>query len=715
MKCPKCQQNIPDNMETCPLCQADLKERNFIQQETGRFSAVDPSKDSYDFDLQYTLTFKDAGEIRQTIADMELEIGKENTREPLSVQKAEPEEKKPERRQRSIEEMEEAAQRAALRRARRASGGKKTLGERVSRREKEKEAALKSTRPRRKPSEKDSRKKRRLVFGVVVAALVVALIIGMINLVANMVNGEVTYPTLYTKGNQLYLHYDKKPVQLSTNFINAYAPEVEEEDSEESQKKDPKLYEAKIATEKQLIYVSADGLYTYFMENMDLNTGRGDLVYVKNDSPKTRTLVSISVYYDFEVSADGQSILFLRKTNDDGKSGELCYWDASLKEPVSVEQGIDSGNYLFAQAGKKALYIHGYDEEKKIGGLYAREFGKDAPAESKKIDEDVSFVFGTSSKGDYILYAKDYDVKEGTYNLYSVKAGENPAVRAEKAYLPPVIQTKAEGVYAYSDYEDNFQTVKYLDLAAGTGNVIADKVTRIERLRNDEMAMIYSQSYEETNKSDYYLVNATDNVSQKVANAVSDIEDASVRRTQFDISDDFTRVAYISGYSEKENRGALMTASIVNGYVGTDKRISDNAYGCNVSADGSVVRFAADFNEDLSTVNLLVHTNSNTVTLKENVGAGAYTFDDAGRIMVYAVDTKSAPINTGNIECVTTKGKVRDIQKGATSYGLKKDGRILILIHEGEGEKSSGKIYICNQKGGSKKLIDEGVTRALFY
>ncbi len=714
MKCPKCQRTIPDHSTTCPGCSADLAAQNVAKQETGRFSAVDPTKDSYDFDLQYTLTFKDAGEIRQTISEMDLGVGKESKGE-LFPEKNEPEEKKPERRQRSLEEMEEAARRAALRRARRASGGKKTVTEkRLDQREKAKAAALRSARSRRDSSKQDSRKTRRLLFGVVAAALVVALIIGCINLFANMMNGEVVSPTLYTKGNQLYLYYNRKPVLLSSNFINAYAPAVDEQD-ESKKEVDPKLYQKETATEKQLIQVSADGLYTYFVENVDLNTGRGDLVYVKNDSPKTRTLVSIQAYYKFETSKDGQSILFLRKTDDNGNHGALCYWNPELDEPVVIEGDICGGGYHFSQDGQKALYLKNFDTKKNMGDLYVREFGKDASQESKEIDKEVAFVFGTSAKGEYILYAKEYDTADGTYTLYSVKEGENPVVRAENAYLPPVILEKTEGVYAYSNYKDNFQTVKYLDLSAGTGNVVADEVTRIERLRNDEMAIIYSKSYEETDKSDYYMVMATENVPQKVANAVNDVDDATARRAQFDISDDFSRAAYISGYGEKENSGALMTMSIVNGYVGTEKRISDNAYGCHVSADGATVRFAAGYDKNTDTVNLLVYENSNTVTLRENVGSGAFTYDDAGEIIVYAVDVKKTPVNSGNVECVTTKGRVREIQEGATSYGLKKDGRILLLIHEGKGENSAGNLYTCNQKGGKKKLIDSGVTKALFY
>ena len=70
MKCPKCDITLPEDIEVCPLCHTPLggaiKEteekpaevKRAPSQDTGRFTAIDPTKDSYDFDIQYTLTFK---------------------------------------------------------------------------------------------------------------------------------------------------------------------------------------------------------------------------------------------------------------------------------------------------------------------------------------------------------------------------------------------------------------------------------------------------------------------------------------------------------------------------------------------------------------------------------------------------------------------------------------------------------------------------------
>ena len=91
MKCQKCGINLLEHVSVCPFCKTPVVKGSEAQQETpeqapvsyntgntGKFSSVDPSRDSYDFDLQYTLTFRDSGEIKQAIADMDAEISSES-------------------------------------------------------------------------------------------------------------------------------------------------------------------------------------------------------------------------------------------------------------------------------------------------------------------------------------------------------------------------------------------------------------------------------------------------------------------------------------------------------------------------------------------------------------------------------------------------------------------------------------------------------------
>ncbi|MBE5040291.1 hypothetical protein [Ructibacterium gallinarum] len=741
MKCPRCDISLPDNTEVCPLCHTPLttgrqdgenKEKSVhtpVAQDTGRFSAIDPSKDTYDFDLQYTLTFKDAGEIRQAIADMELGIGKDHAEELLHPEKAAAAvEKKPEHRQRTREEMEEAAQRAALRRERRNkqrkgghNSGKRTHVVRMSRTEREKAAALRAAKAKSERSPEKSMKNRRFVFSAGVAVIVVAIIIGAINLFAGMIDGDVHYPTVYTKNNQLYMVYDKKPQQLSQNFISAYAAPkptatatTKPSSTQKPKTEDPKKYKNETATEKQLISVSADGLYTFFLENVDLNNGCGDLVYYQNDTPKERTVIASSVYYKTVISKDGKSVLYLKNTDETGYHGELCYWNAAQKQEVSVEQNICSENFVFTQDGLAVLYIKNFNPIVNTGDLCVRSFAKDASQENKVIDEKVAFVFGSTPKSNIYLYAKDYNTETGVYNLYVLKENEAPAVYAENAFLPPVILEKTEGIYAYSNYHDNFQTISYIDFATGQTNQMAEDITRIERVRKDEGAVIYTKTYE-TNKSDYYYIAASETASQKIANAVVEVQENPQGKILFDASDDFSRIAYIGGYDEENCKGALFTLNIINGYAGTEKRISDDAYSCDVSADGAIVRFASSYNRDAGTVNLVSYSNSNTVTLTEGVSAGAFTYDKIGEAMVYARNVQMTPTTSGDVECVSSKGKIRQVDTGVNSYGLKQDGTILLLKKDGEGENPVGKLYYSNQKGSKIRLMDEGVSAVVLY
>lgn len=119
MKCPKCGINLLEHVGVCPFCKTKVSNESEApvsaeaeSTNTGRFSAIDPAKDSYDFDLQYTLTFRDSGEIKQAIADMNSEMSNSSGR------KASSEKKEPSAPRYTLEEMQEAALRAQQRRER---------------------------------------------------------------------------------------------------------------------------------------------------------------------------------------------------------------------------------------------------------------------------------------------------------------------------------------------------------------------------------------------------------------------------------------------------------------------------------------------------------------------------------------------------------------------------------------------------------------------
>ena len=86
--------------------------------------------------------------------------------------------------------------------------------------------------------------------------------------------------------------------------------------------------------------------------------------------------------------------------------------------------------------------------------------------------------------------------------------------------MAPVISKKLESAYVYSNFNNNFQTLSYLDLSNGSNNKLADEVSEIIKVRNDEGAVVYSKAYE-SEKADYYFVSAKSPNSQKVATAIN--------------------------------------------------------------------------------------------------------------------------------------------------------------------------------------------------
>lgn len=743
MKCPKCGINLLEHVDVCPFCKtpvpkdepekqndnaeeakADRASKNVSAQNTGRYSSIDPSKDSYDFDLQYTLTFRDSGEIKQAIADMDAEISRDSSKKKITTASH----KTSEEPRFSREEMQEAALRAQQRREQRKNGGKK----KVSRAEKRKHDALRAAKAPKQKGEKtshryDVKQKKGILIGAAVLAAVIAVVVCVVNVASYFAHKTPEYPTLYTKGNELYSFFDGSEIQLSSNFVTTQLETKTEAAAKsssssasskpgDSKKKleDPKIENKTKLTEKDLIKISDDGSVVYFIENVNMNNGCGDLVYYINGKKKSRTPVAQNVYYDFSISGDGSTVLYLKNTNDEAK-GELCRWDTQTKTETGVDGEIVKGNFKLACDGKSVTYIKNFNPIVHTGDLLYSSFGEGGESR-RRVDEKVAFVFGTSAKSSVYFYAKNYDTKTGTYDLYIQSVNEGPKSVAEKAFLAPVISKKLESAYVYSNFNNNLQTLSYLDLTNGSNNKLADEVSEIIRVRNDEGAVVYSKAYE-SEKADFYFVSAKSPNSQKVATAINlaALKEDS-RMVAFDASSDFSTVAYIGGYDASTKRGALYTLSVVNDYAGSEKRISDDAYTCNVSADGAVVRFASGYNAEQNTINLVSYSNSNTLALADQAGMGAFTFDKTGEFTVFAKDfvaKENSDSKTASIKSVTKKAKIRDIDSGVSAYGLKTDGTILLKKDNDDGSGTS--LFTSTVKAAKCKKITDGVTNVLYY
>ncbi len=708
MKCPKCGINLLDHISVCPFCKTSIPKREEEKasadkttgQNTGRFASVDPGKESYDFDLQYTLTFRDSGEIKQAIADMDAGVGQS------ADKKVSEDRKKPSEPRYTKEEMQEAALRAQARREGRKSSGKK----KTSSIERRKKHAMRVARPTKSYADENEVKTQKshkgLILGAGVLALVVILIIGIVNVCSYFAHKDPEYPTVYTKANRLYSYYDGKETEISSSFISMEFDERNE--STKASSNDPKITKKSEITEKKLIKISESGASMFFLENVNMNTGTGSLAYYESGKKKSKKEVAQNVYYDIVVGQGGNSVLFVKNADKDGAHGQLCYWTTSMKEAVTIDTDIWAGNFKLAQDNSSVTYIKNFNPEVYTGDLMY--VSLTSSAQPKRVDERVSFVFGTTPKSKIYFYAKEYDTKKGTYDLYIQSDTEGPKVIAEKGYLAPVISKKVESAYVFSNYANKLQTLNCVDLLTGANTKLADEVTDIVKVRNDDGAVIYSKIYDE-NKADYYFVSAKSPNPQKVASAI----DTKVLKngiSLFDASNDFSRIAYVGGYDDKDMRGALYTMTVINDYAGSEIRISDDAYCCDVSADGAIIRFATSYNRNNNTVSLVSYSNANTLVLAEEVAAGAFTFDKTGEYAIYARDI-SKDTKTGDIESVNKKAKIKKLDEEVSAYGLKKDGSVILLKSSEDGQSTA----ICRTKlkGGKVKTITEDVAKVLFY
>ncbi|MEG2584235.1 MAG: hypothetical protein RSA27_06995, partial [Oscillospiraceae bacterium] len=468
-------------------------------------------------------------------------------------------------------------------------------------------------------------------------------------------------------------------------------------------------------TEKELVKVSEDGMNLYFFENFDMKNHRGDLYHIVGGKKGNRTKIASNVFYNISLSKNGQAVLYLENASENGDNGQLSCWNATTKACEVLDKNVVEGNFGFSQDGNSVLFINAYNSEYHVGNLNVRSFAKGETA-SRQLDSDVAATFGTNPTGNIKVYAKNYNKDDETFDLYRIKDGEAPTQIGTKAKLPPVFLEKSDKLYAYDSFDKDSHKVVSINLDNNDKKEIGTEITNIIGVSKDELSIVFSKEYDNkgTQIIDYYYVSSDAVAPQKIANNVGVFEDDQHSRiVQFAINEDFTRVAYISGFNAEKERGSLYTESIQNGYVGTEKRISDDAYSCNVSTDGTVVRFATNYNKDTNTVAISSFFNGNTAKLAEGVGSSSFTFDKNADSTVYARNY-DAQKKSGKLECVDRNGKVKDIVSEVNAYGLKDTGKTIFFTNLNQ-ENGRFNLHIVDAKGEKQTEIDTDVTKVLVY
>lgn len=539
-----------------------------------------------------------------------------------------------------------------------------------------------------------------IVLGCIVAVLVVAIIVASVNMASNVANGEPEAATVYAKGNALYSHYSGKDVQLSSNFIASEYEESTEETPDEIKEKD-------------LIHNTADGTAAYFIDTADMNEQKGALNYVKSGKKNSLAKIAEDVYYNVVLSEDGTGVLYLTGADSFGMNGTLNYWSAATEKSTKLGDNVNTENFMFAGNGSRIVYICNYNTEHYVGDLHMASVVKGEVSAAGKLDSDVYKVFGTNSSGNTAVYAKNYNKETLCFDVYIMRDNvSNSVLVADGSRCKPIIAKTSDNMFVGGSYENYYQTLYYASLESGQKEKIASGLTELIEMSRDEQAVVFRKANASGTAFDYFYANQMGTDEQELAMNVTVLDDEEHKRVcQFDINDDFTKAVFIQGYDTERESGALFTVSINNGNVSSDKKISDTAYSCNLTPDGSTVRYADSYDIAWNLVNLNSYNGESSTILAKEVGAGAFTFDKAGNYIVYAKNY-SLENKTGDVYCVDNKGKTREVVKGVSTYGLKGNGEI---VYSSKADGDNIDLYFTAPSGKGAKNIDKNVSRVVSY
>lgn len=554
-----------------------------------------------------------------------------------------------------------------------------------------------------------------IIAGCVVAVIVVGIIIASVNMASRAVYNAPEVPTIYSKGNSLYSYYSGKDIEISQNFIAkeyeaapaSSASPSRTEDDEDAQ--NPKLEPIK---EKDLISYTTAGDMAYFIDNADMNTNSGVLNYVDCDKKRSLRSISDNVYYKVKTSDDGAAVLFLTGADEYGEGGTLNYWSVDSEKSVKVSENVGADRFMFAAGGNEIVYLSNYNDKYCVGDLYRSSIVKGEVGESIKIDSDVYKAFGTNAAGKTVVYAKNYNSETLCFDVYMMKDMASEAVRiADASRCEPIICKTADGMYVGGSYSDYYQSLYYASLESGQKERIATGLTELIEMSKDESAVVFRKANASGTAFDYFYASRDGSEAQELAMNITVLDDADHKRVcQFDINDSFTKAIYIQNYDVAAECGQLFSVAINNGAVASDKKISDTAYSCNLAADGSVIRFADNYDTTWNLVTLNAYAEEQLQILAQEVGAGAFTFDKKGEYIVYAKNY-SLETKTGDVYCVNNKGKAAEVAKGVSTYGLKSDGGI---VYSKSGDNGSS-LYSASAGGKRAKTIDKDITKVITY
>ncbi len=581
----------------------------------------------------------------------------------------------------------------------------------------------KKTKKREKPakSKKEKKEKKQLnpigksISGhlpqIIKGACCVAALVVLMFVIAAVVRGcsasvatvsEDDTPLIYLKGNSLISQYKGTSTTLSENTVNENTYPAPAEGEE------PVTYDKlSLVTDGNLVKISENGKYIYYIDNYDVVNKHGSLnaVEVKNGK---KTVIAEEAASSFVLTPDGEKVLYLAGADSTGNMGSLYSRDLSEKESLKINDDMDSGKFVFSQDENNVLFIQNFDNSSYSGDLYIKNIRK-KNSEKRKIDSEVYSVFGSDRTGKVFVYAKEYNVSSGVYDVY-IKSEDSEKKRVvEQAMTPPVITKTLDMMYVYGVLENGSQSLYATNTLSGEKEKIASGVSDIVKMSDDEKIIIFNKVYE-NNMADYYLYNLNGE-QLKIASNVHTLKNTDFYGlSQFDISADFSKVTYISSFDTQKGGGALYGISFEDGKTADSVKIADDAYACSISNDGKLIYYANNYNAEHNNVNIYRYKKSENALVLGEVNAKKFSFTNDGMNILYQTGVDETGM--GSLAISSDDAKSLTLGDGVYAFFQTANGDIFMIKNVTD---SSYSIYITDEKGSKNATLDTDVSGIVKY
>ncbi len=554
-----------------------------------------------------------------------------------------------------------------------------------------------SRRRRRRRKAVDKVKIMRAAVLVIAAALVALIIFGVCALVSAISRNDSTAKAYtYIKDNSLYLVYEGKNTEISANIISdAYLRKADTYADLSTG--------VEASKSSKLIKMAENNRIIYYFENYDPETNIGDLMMIKDGKKKNIEKVAESVHNSFVMTDDGEKLLFLQSTDKNGDMGVLHYYKRGMDAPLKIATDIDHGTYVFSADGKDALFIQNLNRVEMKGDLYRKSVEK-LKEEKVKLDTDVCAVFGTNYKSSAYIYGKGFDKEDSTFDVYAMnKRGETLRL-GERTKRSPIVLKKRNTAFVFGAAQGRMSNLYSVEISSGKKEKIASEINLVLRISEDEKTIIYDKIYE--NKVSDYFIYTKGGQPQKLAENITIEGRNTATAPQVGLKEDYSEIAYISGFESVKGGGVLYTAEYKNGKVGKKTVVAEDVYCCYRAENGDII-FAKDYSRTRKVFDLYISSNGNIKLLKEEIYPEMFVAEKNGDTIFYVTDFNvSGP--HGGLEKMEISGDAEQIASGVFSIDLTEHGD-LFFSKNLDTENGKFDLYLAEDGKSSYEEIDKMV------